>query len=170
LAAKIAAKPAKAAKLLAKALKDGDRRYRFAAFGMASPYTDGAMYGALVKSLAKAAPEVKADILNWLSQEADIPGRRETITPLAGPAAIGLLSTGDADLTKAAAGVLTKTGGAQAITALAAMLGSPDAQIVATAAAALASTKGDIASAVAPLVATAGETGKISTKPFTKTL
>jgi hypothetical protein len=162
LAAKIAAKPAKAAKLLAKALKDPDRRYRFAALGMASPYADGAMYGSLVRSLSKAAPEVKADILNWLSQECDIPGRRETIAPLAGPAAAGLLSTGDADLTQAAARLLTKTGGAQAIAALAALLGSPDAQVVATAAKALASTGGDIASAVAPLVPTLGDAGKVA--------
>ncbi len=72
------------------------------------------------------------------------------------------MNTGDAELTKAAAGLLLKTGGDKAITALAALLGSTDPQIVEIAANALASTKGDVASAVASVIPTAGDAGKIA--------
>jgi hypothetical protein len=163
LSEEMKANPAKALKLLQKALKAGDRKYRFAAMEIASPYADGAMYAALVgKTLPKAKPEVRTDILNWLGDECNLPGRREIIAPIVGDAAVGLLSAGDADLTGAAAGLLSKTGGSDAITALAALLGSEDPAIVDIAAAALLSTKGDIASAVAPLVSTAGDAGKIA--------
>ncbi|MDR2913142.1 MAG: DUF1080 domain-containing protein [Alistipes sp.] len=159
---KMPANPAKVTKELLKALKSDDRRYRFAALDIASDHADASMYSTLVGSLAKFGPEAQADVLNWLSQESDLPGRREVVAPIAGPAAAQLLITGDADLTSAAAGVLVKTGGNEAISALTALIGNADPQTVRIAAIALASTAGDVASAVAPLVATAGDAGKIA--------
>jgi hypothetical protein len=158
----LAAKPDKATKQLQKALKDDDRRYRFAAMEISSKYADAAMYGKLVKSLPKLAPKVRTDVLNWLSEECDLPGRRAVIAPIAGDVAIAQLSAvpGDADLTSAAAGLLVKTGGEKAINALASMLADDAPEFVAIGAKALASTAGDISSAVAPMVAVAGDTGK----------
>lgn len=162
LAGKMAVKPAKATSLLTKALNDGDRRYRFAALEMASPYADAAMYAAVVRSLAKAQPGVTTDVLNWLSEESDLPGRGEVIAPIAVDAAIGALATGDIDQTQAAAGLLTRIGGGKAIGALASLLGSADPDIVGVAVGALASTGGDIASAVAPFAGTGSEAGKVA--------
>ncbi len=160
LSQKMAARPAQATKLAVKALQDDDRRYRFAALEMASAYDP--KYGTVIKSLETAEPALKADILNWLGDECDIPGRRGKIAPLAGDVAVAALASGDPDLTDAAARLLAKTGGQKAISALAGLLSSPDASIVGVAADALASTSGDISSAVAPTVAISGDAGKIA--------
>lgn len=159
---KVAAKPSQATKLLTKALKDDSRDYRYAALRVASRYADPDMYRTLVKSMAKADPAVKVDILNWLSEECNLPGRRAVITPIAGDAAIGQLTAGNAELTRAAAGLLVKTAGDKAITAMASLLKADDPAIVDIAAKALASTKGDISTAVAGTVSTAANIGKIA--------
>ena len=70
LATAFQAAPDKALKTLEKALKDGDKEYRNAALRFASDYADSEMYTKLVKSLPKAKPYVKTDILQWLGNEA----------------------------------------------------------------------------------------------------
>jgi HEAT repeat protein len=161
LSQKMAAKPSNVTKLVKKALKDDERRYRFAALDMASAYAPD--YGTLVNLLGKAQPEKKADILNWLGDESDIPGRRQIIAPLAVDAAVKALNSGDLDVTDAAARLLAKIGGQKAISALTALLGNSDAQVVEVAASALTSTGGDISSVVAPAVAMmSSDAGKIA--------
>jgi HEAT repeat protein len=156
------AQPVEAAKLLQNALKDSDRNYRYAALTCASDYADSRMYGELVKSLKKVKPEAQLDILNWLGQECDSRNKCDVIKPLVNKTAISYLKTRNSDIRKAAAEILTKTADQKAIAALAYLLNNADPKTVEMAKNALSSTKGDIASAVVPVIATANITGKVA--------
>jgi hypothetical protein len=158
----MAVKPADALKLVQNALKDTDRNYRCAALSFASGYATSETYSALLQSLAKAKPEIQLDVVNWLENECNLPEKRETIARLGNPVLIKLLPTGDVELKGAIAQTLAKTGGGQAIQALAGLLNTADEQIVNLAYQALLITKGDISDAVAPVIATAGEAGQIA--------
>jgi len=156
------AKPAEANKLLQNALKDNNRNYRYAALSYASNHADSYMYGELIKSLKKAKPEVQLDILNWLGQECDTQNKRDAIKSLVNETAISYLTAGNSDTRKAAATILTKTADQKAIAALAYLLNDADPKTVEMAKDALSSTKGDISSAVVPVIATANTTGKVA--------
>lgn len=158
----MATRPSERLKLVQTALKDNNRNYRYAALSFASDYADSNMYNELVKSASKVKPEVQSDIINWLGQECDSPEKRKVITPLVTETAIGLLTGGNSETRKASANILSKTGDAKAITAMAYLLNDADPQTVKMAKEALASTKGDIASAVTPTIETANTAGKIA--------
>ncbi|MDR3340800.1 MAG: DUF1080 domain-containing protein [Candidatus Symbiothrix sp.] len=158
----MASKPADALKLLQKALKDPDRKYRYAALTFASDYATKDMYSSLLQSLNKLKPEVQSDVVNWLGDECDRPGKREWIAQTGTPVFIGLLSTNDPELKKSVALTLVKTGGDPAIRALAGLLHASDEKTVDLAYEALLTTRGNIADAVAPVIATAGDAGKIA--------
>ncbi|GAB6120953.1 DUF1080 domain-containing protein [Dysgonomonas termitidis] len=155
-------KPADAMKLVLNALKDSNRNYRYAALTFASDYADSYMYGELIKSLKKARPEVRLDILNWLGQECDSQDKRAAIQLLINETAIGYLTTGSPETKKSAANILTKTADHKAVAALAYLLNDADPKTVEMAKNALSSTKGDISSAVAPVIAGANTVGKMA--------
>ena len=156
------AKPINALKLLQNTLKDNSRNYRYAALTFASDYADSHMYSELIKSLKKANPEVQTDILNWLGQECGIHEKREVIKPLINETAITYLTAKNLEVKKAAANILTKTADHNAIMALANLLKDADPKTVEIAKNALSSTKGNIASAVAPVISEANAEGKIA--------
>lgn len=66
-------------KTLRSALKDGDITFRNAALKFASDYADKTIYTDLLKSLPKAKPEVKIDVLNWIGNEAQSPEKKQII-------------------------------------------------------------------------------------------
>jgi HEAT repeat protein len=149
-------------KLLRKALKDDDRRYRYAALNIASRYP-WIYSDVLLTQLPKASDAASVDVLNWLAQEAEDQNlRNTTLAPQASAAAIKHLKSDDLETVEAAAKLLSKTGGERAIAALAGLLKSSDDSVVGIAADALASTEGDIATAVAPLIPTLGNAGKVA--------
>lgn len=156
------AKPADASKLLQKALKDSNDVYRFAALTFASDYADSDMYNELIKSLKKSKPEVQADILNWLNQECEDRDKLQIIAPLANQVVIDFLIWGSPEAKTSAAGILSKAGNAEGITALAFLLNDADVKTVHIGKEALARANGDIASAVSPVIATANTAGKVA--------
>ncbi|GHU89025.1 hypothetical protein FACS1894155_05100 [Bacteroidia bacterium] len=158
----MASKPADVLKLLQKALKDPDRKYRYAALTFASDYATKDMYSSLLQSLKKLKPETQSDVVNWLGTECDRPGKRELIAQTATPVLTGLLSANDPELKASVVRTLVKTGGEQAIQALAGLLNVNDEKTVNLAYQALLTTRGNISDAVAPVIATAGDTGKIA--------
>ena len=66
----VAADKQAATKLVLTALKDDCKDYRNAALRYASDFVDEASYIEIAKTMVKAKPEVKVDILNWLGREA----------------------------------------------------------------------------------------------------
>ncbi|MDR1633251.1 MAG: DUF1080 domain-containing protein [Dysgonamonadaceae bacterium] len=157
-----AANPAGASGLLQKALKDKNRDYRNAALNYALAVADASLLRRLADNLKKASPELKTDILNALAQLYDDPQRKELIDMKQYiPVFTGLLTDKNPDVQQAAAFLLAKTGGNEAIAALAKLLGTDDAGID-LAKNALSVTHGDIASAVVPYLSSTGDKGKIA--------
>jgi len=158
----MAAKPADVLKLLQNALKDNDRNYRFAALNFTSDYANGLLFRDFLKTLPKAKAEVKLDITNWLSQECENKNKRELIGHFATELLIEQMKTDDRPLKAASMLVLAKAGGHKGILALTGMLGSDNKENVQMAQEALYFTKGDIATAIAPVMANATDDGKIA--------
>lgn len=158
----MAAKPDGIQNLVKNALKDKDNSYRYAALEYASDHADAKLYTELIKSLKKANGDVQLDILNWLGEECNTPQKREMITKLSGEEITTLLTNGSLDVKKASAQLLAKTAGSNAINALANLLNDADERTVSIAKNALNSTKGDISSAVIPVIATANSAGKVA--------
>ena len=77
-----AQQPANTNKLLQTALKDADKDYRNAALNFASAYADQALYVELMKTVMKAKPEVKVDVLNWIGRESKRPNQHDVIKNL----------------------------------------------------------------------------------------
>ena len=143
-------------KLLLTALKDQCKEYRNAALNYASDYADKNMYIELVKTMSKAKPAVKVDILNWLGRESKCPTKHDIIKGLelrfdltAMQVLLQQLNDSNFDVKQAATWALVRIGDEQAISALANLLTSQDKQVVLLGQDALAAFSGD----VAPLVA-----------------
>ncbi len=126
----IAAKPSDVLKLTEKALKDKSREYRYAALNSAAAYADQAFYNGLLKIYAKATPEIKTDISNWLCQQADDISKQAEIKALDNKFFIGDLYSEDIELKTSVANLLARMGGKEAVLALAGLLNNVDAATV----------------------------------------
>lgn len=168
-------------KWVLEAMKDSNREYRNAALNLVSGYADKEMYIELIKTMAKADPEVKADILNWIGREAEQPAKQDLIRNLEIrfdlPAKQVLVAQLD-DLRKGGKGkefdeelyrvkeatvwTLVKIGDPSFIPVLAHLLGNGEKRIVLLAQNALAAFPGDVDASVAKVIPTAENAGKIA--------
>ncbi|MDR1331029.1 MAG: DUF1080 domain-containing protein [Tannerella sp.] len=161
----------KGLKTLKAALKDPDIEYRNAALNGFSPYVSDKSYVELLQTAAKSKdPDVKADIIHWLGREAALyPDRKAKLSTLE----TGIETTAIHDLLKllanthfgvkqATAEALVSIGNAQAIPALAGLLASGDPQVVELGKTSLSTFKGDICPAVARVIASSSDIGRIA--------
>lgn len=158
-----------ATKLVVEAMKDADKGYRNAALSYASDAADQEMYIELMKVMAKAKPEVKVDILNWIGREAKKPSRQDMIRNLeirfdlpAKQVLLDQLKDKNFDVRQAAVWTLVKIGDKSVIPALANLLVSDDKQVVLLGQDALMAFNGDIDNAVAKVIPQAVNAGKIA--------
>lgn len=156
-------------KLLLTALKDQCKEYRNAALNYASDYADKNMYIELVKTMSKAKPAVKVDILNWLGRESKCPTKHDIIKGLelrfdltAMQVLLQQLNDSNFDVKQAATWALVRIGDEQAISALANLLTSQDKQVVLLGQDALAAFSGDVAPVVAKVIPSCTDAGKIA--------
>ncbi|WP_280744193.1 MULTISPECIES: family 16 glycoside hydrolase [unclassified Parabacteroides] len=159
----------KGLKLVQTALKDNSKEYRNAALDYISCYANKDMYVDLVKTMDKAKPEVKVDLLNWIGRESKNPEKNTILKNLdirfdlpAKQLFLNQLNSNDYAVKEAAVWMLVKIGDPSVIPNLTALLTSSDVQSVQLAKAALASFKGDIAPAVAKVIPQAPDAGKIA--------
>lgn len=162
-------KDKEATKLVADAMKDMDKDYRNAALNYASDGANKEMYVELMKIMAKAKPEVKVDILNWIGREAKRPSQHDIIQNLeirfdlpAKQMLLDQLKNSNFDVKQAAVWTLVKIGDKSVIPALAGLLANDDKQIVLLAQDALMAFNGDIDGVVAKVIPQAGNAGKIA--------
>jgi len=158
----MSAKPADALKLTEKALKDSNREYRYSALNSAAPFANGVFYSGLLKIYAKAKDDVKTDILNWMCQQMDAQGKQNEIKNLGTEPFIAELSNGNSDVKTAAATLLARIGGTNAISALSSLLNSTDQPTVSTAEMLLSTMNGDISSPVVSIISSAPDAGKMA--------
>jgi hypothetical protein len=151
------------------ALKDPSIEYRNAALNAASPFAGKIFYALLLKTLPKAKPEVKTDILNWLGREAQCPEKQALLSSLetgiettAVQSIQKQLESADFSVKQAAAWALVRIGQTQAIPSIAALLASSDPQTIDLGREALASFKGNISSEVAKVIPSVTDKGKIA--------
>jgi len=156
-------------KLLETALKDADIDYRNAALRFASAYANEELYTKLAKSLPKAKPELKVDILNWLGQEALDAAKNPTLKNLhvsldvsARQVMVDLLNSNDFNVQQAAAWALQKIGDTASITNLASLLTSDNADLVNLGKQTLTAFGGNITSAVNRIIPQASDLGKVA--------
>lgn len=156
-------------KILSSALKDSDREYRVAALNFASDYANAPMYISVIKSLKKAKPDVKTDVLRWLAREAETTSKRNILTDLevkleepARNVFTGLLSDNSFEVKEASAWVLTKIGDKRSIPELAKLLLSNNNEDINLAKKTLESFRGDIDKEVAKVIPQATDAGKIA--------
>jgi HEAT repeat protein len=154
-------------KTLRSALKDPDRSYRNVALRYTSEYADRAIYTEVFRMLPKAGKEEKTDLLNWISNEAQYPPKRELLKTIetgiektGAQTLIQQLNPPDMEIKRAAAIALTEIGNKEAIPALAGLLKSEDTQTVALAKSVLSSFTGDVSSAIVKILETASDEGK----------
>lgn len=155
-------KPGDALKLLQAALKDPSLNYRNYALASAFDYADNKMVTELLKSLKKATPEVKTDILNGFIRICEMPQNRAYLASNATEIFVEQLADNNIQVKQAAAELLAKIGGGKAVVALASQLKNSDEQIVKIAKDALDYTKGDISMVISPLIADASDAGKVA--------
>jgi HEAT repeat protein len=156
-------------KLVLNALKDPFKEYRNAALDYTSCFAGKEVYVELFKTMMKAKPEKKADILNWIGRESTCPEKNPIIKNLeirfdltAKQVLLDLLKSGDPGVKQAAVWALVKIGDTSVIPALAGLLTDNDKQTVQLAKEALASFKGDIAPAVTKIIPQAPDAGKMA--------
>lgn len=162
-------KKEEATKLLLTALKDPSKEYRNAALLYASDQAGKEMYIEVVKAMAKAKPEVKVDVLNWLGRESKCPAKRDIIKTLdirfdlpARQVLLDQLKDTNFDVKQATVWALVKIGDINNIPVVANLLASDDKQVVLLAQDALAAFNGDIDQAVAKVMPSATDAGKIA--------
>jgi len=160
---------ANATKLLLTALKDPCKEYRNAALDFASCYADKAMYVEVMKALPKAKADAKVDVLNWIGRESKCPTKHELIKTLeirfdlpARQVFLSQLKDPSFEVKEATVWALVKIGDTANIPALADLLASKDAKEVELAKEALSSFKGDIDQAVARVIPSATDAGKVA--------
>ena len=158
-----------ATKLVLTALKDDCKDYRNAALRYASDFVDEASYIEIAKMMAKAKPEVKVDILNWLGREAKCPKKHDTIQKLMlrfdqslAQVLTQQLKEDDFAVQQAAVWTMVKIGDKGYIPTLANLLTDADKQIILLAQDALLAFPGDIDDAVANAINKASDAGKIA--------
>lgn len=165
----LAVQPENASKEVLAALKDPNKEYRNAALNCASDFADQYLYAEAVKTLVKAKPEVKIDLLNWIGRESKRPSQQSTIKNLmirfdlpAKQVFLDQLTNTDFDVKQAAAWALVKIGDLTVIPELAKLLNSSDKQTILLGQDALAAFPGDIDQAVAKAISSASDAGKIA--------
>lgn len=158
-----------ATKLLLTALKDPCKEYRNAALDFASAYAGKEDYVEIMKIVPKAKPEVKVDVLNWIGRESKCPQKHETIKNLeirfdmpVRQVILNQLSDADFAVKQAAVWALVKIGDESVIPSLANLLKDNDKQVVLLGQDALIAFKGNIAPAVASVITSAGDAGKVA--------
>ncbi len=156
-------------KQLLTALKDSNKEYRNAALWFASEYADTPMYVEVVKAMAKAKPEVKIDVLNWIGLEAACPEKNSKLKALdirfdlpARQVLSDQLKDQNLEVKQAAVNALTRIGDTASIPVLAGLLTNADKKVVLIAQNALAAFPGDIDQAVARSISQATDDGKIA--------
>ena len=165
----LAAKPEAATKNLLSALKDTDKGYRNAALNFASGFADQNVYIEVMKHMLKAKPEVKVDILNWIGRESKCPSKHDVIKNLelrfdlpARQVLLDQLKDKDFYVQQAAVWALVKIGDKSVIPVLADLLKSNDKQVILLGQDALMAFNGDIDQAVAKVIPSASDAGKIA--------
>ena len=162
-------KDKEAIKLVTDAMKDTDMKYRNAALTYASDFANQALYIDLLKTMAKAKPAVKVDILNWFGRESKRASQRDMVKNLevrfdltANQLIMNQLKDANFDVKQAAAWTLVKIGNKASIPALAGLLTSTDKQVALLGEDALTAFGGDIDGAVASVIPQAANVGKIA--------
>lgn len=165
----LAVNPDAATKNLLTALKDDNKDYRNAALNFASGFADQSLYIEVMKSMLKASPAVKVDVLNWIGRESKCPNKHDVIKNLelrfdlpAKQAILDQLKDKDFAVRQAAVWALVKIGDTSVIPVLADLLKSSDKQDVLLGQDALIAFKGDIDQAVAKVIPSASDAGKIA--------
>lgn len=156
-------------KLLLAALKDTDKAYRNAALNYASDFAGKETYIEVMKVMQKAKPEVKIDIVNWIGREAKLPVKHDIIKNLelrfdltAMQVLLTQMKDNNFDVKQATVWTLVKIGDKQAIPAIAGLLADTDKQVILLGQDALAAFSGDIDQAVARVIPSATDAGKIA--------
>lgn len=162
-------KKEEAGKLVLKALKDPSKEYRNAALDFASAYMTQPDYVEIMKVLPKAKEEVKVDVLNWIGRESKCPQKHDMIKNLEvrfdrpiRQVLLEQLSDDSFAVKQAAAWALVKIGDERVIPNLANLLKDQDKQVVLLGQDALASFNGNITTAVAQAIPSAGDAGKVA--------
>jgi len=165
----MAAQGNKSTKTFTTALQDANIEYRNAALEEVSKTADKALYVNLIKSLRKAKPEVKVDILNWLGRQAQNPDKQALLSSLETGVEISAVQliineakSSNFNVKQAAALALTRIGNTQVIPLIASFLSSSDTQVVNLAKNTLSSFKGDISPAIAGAIPSASTQGKVA--------
>lgn len=156
-------------KLLLSALKDSNKEYRNAALNYASDFANKEVYIEVMKAMQKAKPEVKVDIINWIGREAKCPAKHDVIKNLelrfdltAMQVLLTQLKDNNFDVKQATVWTLVKIGDKQVIPVLAELLTSDNKDIILLGQDALAAFNGDIDQAVARVIPSATDAGKIA--------
>ena len=166
----LSAEPDNRVKLLQKALKDPSRDYRNAALRFASDGADATLYIELMKTMAKAKPEVKVDLLNWLGRECMTPAKHELLKKLEirfdltlQQLLVDQLKNPAFEVKQAVVWTLARIGNKGVIPLMADLLKSGDKQVVLLAQDALTAFPGDIDQAVARVIPLAQtDAGKVA--------
>lgn len=165
----LAVKPENATKQLLSALKDDCKGYRNAALDFASDFSTKELYVEVMKQMMKAKPEEQVDILNWIGRESKRPSRRDIIKQLeirfdlpAQQVLLDLAKDENFQVRQAAVWALVKIGNKEVIPPLADLLKSGDKQVVLLAQDALLAFPGDIDQAVARVIPSAPDAGKVA--------
>lgn len=158
-----------ASKLALAAMKDPNKEYRNAALNYASDMANKELYIEFVKVMSKAKPEVKVDILNWLGRETKDQAKLDIIKTLelrfdltAMQVLQEQLKNDNFDVKQATAWTLVKIGDPQVIPVLANLLTDQNKDIILLGQDALAAFKGDVAPAIAKVITSASDAGKIA--------
>lgn len=174
LSLQLASTPDDAIRLVVSAVKDSDREFRNAALTDASVYANQGMYMEVAKLIEKAKPEQKSDIINWFAVECldkDKLSRIRTLKLLGkGNNSItfqkvledNLISDPSLIVKEACASALVNLGDYQSIDVLAQLLKSDDKNIVDLAQSNLAAYTGDVTSAIAQVLPSASDNGKVA--------
>lgn len=165
----LAANPENAMKTALAALKDTNKDYRNAALNYASAFANQEFYIEVMKHMMKAKPEVKVDILNWMGRESKMSSKHDVIKNLeirfdlpARQVFLDQLKDESFDVRQAAVWALVKIGDKSVIPSLADLLKSADKQDILLGQDALMAFNGDIDQAVAKVIPTATDAGKIA--------
>ena len=156
-------------KPLLKALKNENQDQRKAALEVASDFANTELYIEVMKYMVKAKPNIQVEILNWASQECESNSKRETLKNLElrfdlpfRQVLINLLKNKEYKVREASAWTMVHIGDKSVIPDLANLLKKEDRQDIALGQDALAAFPGDIDKAVARVIPTAPDAGKIA--------